>query len=843
MKVAAIFDAVVSAVALLAFTSQATAAPAPAKVDFGQDIAPILAARCLMCHGSQVQMSGLRLDRRADALKGGESGVSAITPGASEESRLIRYVAGLDPEIVMPPTGERLSEDQVALLRAWIDAGAIWEDPLAEDGVVAGEPTMDHWAFQPIRQPAIPEATDSEWVRNPIDSFVLARLREHGWEPGSPAEPHEILRRIYLGVIGIPPTLAEQEAFLADPSPEALDRVVDQLLARPGYGERWGRHWMDLVRYAETNGYERDAAKPEVWRYRDYVIRSLMGDKPFDQFAREQLAGDELEPVTPESLVATGYYRLGPWDDEPADPKQDRFDQLDDIIRTTSEVFLGLTVGCARCHDHKFDPIAARDYYGMAAVFNGLERPRDGRTELTLPIGTRDELAAEAERDTVIAPILDRMEEYLKPFRTELLKSGKSSLPPIAVEAWLVEPGARTVVQEVYAKAYAPILEQEVRAGLPDEARIRIESLEKEIGEIKEGRPDLPRGYFMHESRPEPPAMHLLKRGSAHSPGEQVAPAAPAVLVGEQLQFRPGSPTSRRRLTFANWLVSDENPLTARVIVNRVWQHHFGNGLVRTPSNFGRIGQQPTHPELLDWLASWFRREGWSLKGLHRLILTSNTYRMSKRWRDTYGEEDPENEYLWRVGRRRLDVEAVRDSMLAASGHLNRTMFGPSMYPRMPEAVLSASKKPDEGWQASDEAETSRRTLYAHVKRSMILPMLEVLDFCDTTRSTGERLVSTVAPQALTLFNGEFVNRQAKRFAHRILREAGSDPYQQVEYAYRLALARPPSAYESGVLVDFLQEESAQSSQDEPIEQGRRLAALAQMGRVIFNLNEFAYTD
>ncbi|MBL8291451.1 MAG: PSD1 domain-containing protein [Bryobacterales bacterium] len=731
-------------------------------IDYTRDVKPLLDKRCVACHGPKLAMHGLRLDTRAGALKGGESGAPALVPGRSAGSLLIRYVSGQDKEIVMPPSGPGLTADEIKTLKQWIDEGAAYPDAAAPETTQRS----DHWSFQPIRQPAVPTVTDRAWIRNPIDAFILARLESKGWKPAPEARPEQLVRRVFLDITGLPPTLEEQAR------PLDWDRLVEDLLNRPAYGERWGRHWLDLVRFAESNGYERDGVKPEAWRYRDYVIASFNKDKPFDRFIAEQLAGDELPGANAETLVALGFNRLGPWDDEPADPAEDRFDQLDDIVSTTSQVFLGLTLGCARCHNHKFDPLTARDYYSMAAIFNGLKRPQRGRTELTLPVATWTAVDREKERDARIA--------------TEV---------------------ARAAVQFKITGAYDP-------------------AIASQIEQWKRGQPDLPRGYFLHEPTAQPAKMHLLVRGKASRPGPEVEPAVPAILVREQPTFTPLARTSGRRLGLARWLASRDNPLTARVIVNRVWQFHFGEGLVRTPSDFGKLGEKPTHPELLDWLAAWFVNEGWSFKKLHRLILTSNTYRMSKARNETYAAEDPENRYWWRFPYRRMEAEAIRDSMLAVSGQLNTAMGGASMFPEIPEAALAGSSDPDKIWKTSPEPERNRRTVYAFLKRSMIVPMLEVLDLCDTARSTAQRMTTSVAPQALTLFNGDFVNAQARAFARRLQMEAGPDAERQIELAYRLALARPPTGAERRKMRAFLERE--------PVEQ---------LARVVLNLNEFVYPD
>ena len=654
----------------------------------------------------------------------------------------------------------------------------------------------EHWAFQPVRVPTVPAVKDQSWVRTPIDAFILAKLEEKSWRPAPSAEPQVLLRRLYLDLTGLPPTLAEQDAFLRDTSPQALDRVIDDLLARPAYGERAARRWLDLARYADTNAYERDALKPSVWRYRDYVISAFNADKPFDRFVREQIAGDELPDASEEAVIATGFHRLGPWDDEPADPKTDRFDQLDDIVSTNSQVFLGQTLACARCHDHKFEPLTMLDYYRMVAIFDPLKRPQSGRTELDSPAVVRERRAIFAKRDKAIAD-LQRLNNSVR------LLAG----------------------------------------GLADTSSAKIDALKPET-------PDVTRGYFLTEDSPSPtpPTTHILLRGSAERPGAKVVPGVPTVLAERQPEFlKPDAYTTRRRLSLANWIADANNPLTARVIVNRVWQWHFGHGLVRTESDFGTHGEPPTHPELLDWLANWFVDNGWSIKKLNRLILASATYRQASQIADlrlpianldnrrsaidNRQSADPDNKLLWKFPYRRLEVEAIRDSVLAASGRLNREMGGPGVFLPIPKEALEGHSDPKTVWTPSDEWSASRRTVYAVVKRSLTNPLLETLDLCDTARSTAKRSTTTVAPQALTLFNGEFVNQQAKYLADRLLNEAGPNEAKQIDLAYRLALCRPATEREVELMRAFLKKAGAGN------------AAREQMARVIFNLNEFVYPD
>ena len=566
--------------------------------------------------------------------------------------------------------------------------------------------------------------------------------------------------------------------FENDEAPDAWERLVDTLLSAPQMGERWGRHWLDLVRYADTNGYEGDGEKPFAWRYRDYVIDAINKDKPYNDFVREQVAGDEITGANVESVLATGFLRVGPWDAErgasvqPSEQVAERYNQLDDMVSTTSVVFLGITMGCARCHDHKFDPISARDYYSLVSVFQPLTRPHKFRAELATP-----------------------------------------AAPP----QWLKAKNAET----------------------------------------------FPQGYFFRELTPDPPDTHLLIRGNPNQPGPLVTPAVPAALVEQQPAFfMPDNFTSRRRLSLAEWIVDETNPLTARVIVNRVWQSHFGHGLVRTPSDFGRRSAKPSHPQLLDWLAHWFMHEAnWSLKSLHRLVMASNTYQMGTTWNATYAERDVDNLRLWHFPYHRLEMEVIRDSMLAVSGQLNLEMHGPSMFPKVPADATRSGYNPGNVWKPFDERDASRRTIYAYLKRTFIPPMFDVLDFCDTARSVERRSVSTVAPQALTLLNGEFVNRQAYHFAQRLIREAGPTPEKQITYAYQLALGRPPEQEELDATLDYLRtetqnflegdqgtlrHESGVNHNGPPKPRTAYLGrhwSLRQMCRVLFNLNEFVYTD
>ena len=725
-------------------------------------------------------------------------------------------------------------------------------EPAVEESVPDGAADSQHWSYRPVSRPEVPAVRATQWVRNPIDAFVLARLEERGWTPAAAASPAALMRRLYLDLVGLPPTIQEQKAVSEDVSARGFDKLVDQLLARDGYGERWGRHWLDLVRFAETNGYERDALKPHVWRYRDYVIRSFNADKPYDQFVREQLAGDEIEEATSETLIATGFYRLGPWDDEPADFAEDRFDQLDDMLNVTSQTFLGITLACARCHDHKFEDYTQREYYQVVAIFNPLQRPQSGRSDLDSPAGSRLQIAKVEQRDAAILRQDGHIHTLCRGAANSFLEKVaaeevKTTLPKNVIDALRVEWDKCTTDQRRQVRSHQSKIVAALTPWLDQNQREACEAALSAIAKLQRETPDLPRGYFFVESSPQAPPTHLLLRGKANSPGPEVQPGVPQVLTRESIRFlEPSSTTSQRRLSLAQWITDVDNPLTARVIVNRVWQHHFGRGIVRTPSDFGVMGTPPTHPHLLDWLAHWFTHEGgWSLKKLHRLILASNVYRMGTGWNDEYAAADPENNLLWRRSYRRLEVEAIRDTMLAISGKLDRSMYGPSMYPFIPGEILEGHADKLKIWPKFNEAQANRRTIYAYVKRSMIVPFLEVMDLCDTTRPAPERLITSVAPQALTMLNGDFVNRQAGYFANRLVAQAGTDATGQIRLAYRLALCRESTVREQNLMRQFIESETARRlGETEGLsEADARHYALTQMCRVILNLNELVYTD
>ncbi len=656
------------------------------------------------------------------------------------------------------------------------------------------------WAFRPVERPEVPslDAAPGE-IRNPIDAFLSRALREQEIQPAPEADRRTLARRLWFDLIGLPPTPEELEAFVRDPSDTAYEDLVDRLLASPHYGERWGRHWLDVVRYAETHGYERDDPKPNAWKYRDYVISSLNRDKPYDRFLTEQLAGDEVDDADDETKTATGLHRLGLIDDEPADPLMDRFDQLDDMVRTVGTTFLGLTIHCARCHDHKFDPISQADYYRMVAFFApGVRYQRGVDESISLALASESEERRVSELNRAV----DRQIASLRE-RINGIGEGQGTL-----EA----------------------------------------DLETQVKELEESRPaKLPMALGFTDSGPTAEPTKLLVRGDAHKPGEDVAPGFLSALQPEAPAIStPGAgKTTGRRLALARWITGPDNPLTARVMVNRVWQYHFGRGIVGTPSDFGAMGEEPSHPELLDWLASEFVARGWSLKALHRLMVTSAAYRRSDHWDPKAGEADPYNTLLWRMAPRRLESEPIRDAVLAVSGELNPAVGGPSVMPPIDKAVMAGQSRPGSGWDVSPGHLASRRSVYVHVKRTLAPPELELLDAADTNAPCPRRAVTTTAPQALTLLNGTFLHAQADRFADRLRRDAGDEPSAQVARAFRLALARDPSDVELRQSLDFLASQAAlitrrprPEDRADPVREALKAFCL-----VMLNTNEFVTVD
>lgn len=1085
---------------------------------FEKQVQPILKARCLKCHGGEVKIrGGLRLSSRAALLKGGDQGpaVELKTPADSLLLQAINY-DGLE----MPPSG-KLPKSEIEVLTRWVEQGAPWA-PGAKDEESKpheGPPQVDdaarnYWAYRPRHVPPVPQVKNAGWVRNPVDAFLLKSLEAEGLAPAPPADPVALIRRAYYDLIGLPPPPEEIDRFVADPSDAAYEKLIDRLLDSPQYGEKWGRHWLDLVRFAETHGYERDSIKPFAWRYRDYVINAFNSDKPYDQFLKEQLAGDELDVVTQETLIATGYYRLGLWDDEPADRLLAKYDVLDGIVSTTGQVVLGMTVGCARCHDHKKDPLPQRDYYRMLAFFRDVTdmNPKNTRMYATdehrqiqarlLDAKQKREAElhrqlAEIEQQFVTAlesrtgirvarrPLPDlvdlkfrlyrdtweRLPEFdsLKPETTgdlphhfvtlgaasrneaiglvfegqlrvpqagefsftydateglRLIVEGRrivdhsgrgrhqgiervslaAGLVPVRIEYFNTDkkpelklswqgPGveARSLTDDsaageglrfvadsrkepqewsythtapaggwsnpsydesqwqhgpggfgtagtpggvvrtrwntkdiwlrkafrvdrvpervsidlhhddeieiylngrlVYEKqgfliAYQRIMlppeaaqalvvgdnvlavhchqttgGQYVDVGLSattDREIIRSQLFEQADQVLKPGTAgkykslseqlDASRNRQLPEIGTEIMCVaergrektFVLIRGNPGAQGDVVEPGFPLVLTSAAPAVREpttaADATSGKRRALAEWLTSPENPVTPRVMANRLWQFHFGRGIVPTPNDFGKLGEPPTHPELLEWLAGEFVRRGWRMKDMHRLIMRSSAYRMSSRATPEGLERDPANHLFWRFNMRRLAAEEVRDSILAVSGTLNLKAGGPGVYPPIPRAVLAGQSVPGSGWGNSPPEEASRRSVYVHVKRSLLVPILSQHDMADTDSSCAARFTTTVPTQALGMLNGEFTNEQAIKVAERLERDVPANLAGQIARGIRLTTSRPPNEDEIQRDVEFVKKLQTDSSMN-------ARQALVQYCLLLLNANEFVYLD
>ncbi|MGH9766646.1 MAG: DUF1553 domain-containing protein [Blastocatellia bacterium] len=830
--------------AALAFTSQQRSAAASASDFFKQKVAPIFERNCAMCHGAGVQRSGLDLRGEEAILKGGSRG-PAVVAGAAEKSLLYRLISRKE-EPAMPMGMDKLSEADVAAIAQWINglsasvANASPETiPTRQPGYSITEKDRQFWSFVKPVPPALPKVKNRRWARNEIDAFVLNKLEQNGLGPNRAASPGELLRRVYLDLTGLPPSPEETAEFLKNPSDAAYAKVVDRLLSSQHYGERWGRHWLDLARYADSGGYEFDYDRPHAWRYRDYVIKSFNEDKPYNRFIIEQLAADQLDGVdvkaNPEALIPTGYVRSGPTVDN-ANNEETRMDELDDMVTTTSSVFLGMTVGCARCHDHKYDPIPQRDYYRMQAIFFPFQKAE------SVMVSKEEEAANKArnkEIDELVRPFRQKIAAIEKPVRQKLLDEKTEFHVRLAEMSNGFGDKTKEQFREETAKRFARdvnLQPEEIEALLsPEDLKARKE-VQNEIDKINKTRPKLLPSAMGVTDMNDPSKAHLLKRGDWRNKGEEVQPGLPRVLTGD----RSLDPKNRRR-QLAEWVASADNPLTARVAVNRIWQYHFGKGIVKTPSDFGATGDRPSHPELLDWLATEFVKRGWSWKAMHRLVLLSNAYRQSSQFNERAAAKDPENRLLWRMNPRRLEAEPLRDSILAVSGKLNREMFGPGIYPRIDPDVINTGSRPRWPLDAKDDHDTWRRSVYIFVKRSVILPLIEVFDCPATVVSGPVRAVSTVSPQALALMNNEFVLQQAGFFAERLVKEAGEDKRAQVIQAFKIALNRAPSAKETEWSLSFLksQAEGYARRKDEKPE----ASALRDFCHAVFNLNEFVYVD
>ena len=976
---------------LSATCSEDTKTATPEQIAFfEQKVQPLLTANCNECHGDKKAKGALRLNSRQAMLKGGQQG-PAINSAHFEQSLLLEMISYKDDDHQMPPKA-KLPPALAEILTQWVKMGAPWPVGNAPKGGAGNEPATaetppkdfasefsarsDWWAYHPLLRPAVPEVKNKEWAKNPIDSFILAKLEHSGLSPVGPAEKIALIRRAYYDLTGLPPTPAEVDAFVADANPNAYEKLIDRLLESPHYGEKWGRNWLDLVRYAETNGYERDGPKPFAWRYRDYVIKAFNDDKPYDRFIKEQIAGDELDDVTTESLIATGYYRLGIWDDEPADRPMAKYDVLDSIVSTTCQTMLGMTVNCARCHDHKRDPISQKDYYSMLAFFQDITESVPEPYEIITPVdksANDKKIAAKAleeehlmsemagierefrtgleQKDSALSKQLDsKLESAAAEILPDSRKAGQvwsyaTSNPnpdtwqrhdyddkkwntgeggfgtkgtPGGVirtvwntpDIWMrrkfevLEPQSQLTLTvhhdediEVYINGKkvfnaAAFLTDYIAVPLDDDARkllvngantiavhchntvggqyvdvgltnqqkgLNIADVIKDRGVQILGKQQAEHyaalkttleksrkakiestGFTIlavKEKGRSP--THILARGNPNMPGEEVKPAFPSVLKAPAVVLpapKPGETSSGRRRILAEWLASKENRMTPRVMANRLWQYHFGRGLCRSSNDFGRLGELPTHPELMDWLACEFMERGWKLKSMHKLIMMSAAYQMSSQDNTASLAKDPANDLFWRFDMRRLGAEEIRDSILSVNGTINMKMGGPSIYPEMPLELLATSSHPNDAWGKSPIEEQSRRSVYIYIKRSMVESVLQSFDMADTDASCPVRFATTVPTQALSSLNSKFFNLQAAALARRLRKDAGENSTEQVKLAFRLALLREPTAQEiqRGVgFINRLQSEDHVSAE----------SALNSFCLLVLNLNEFVYLD
>ncbi len=935
----------------------------PADVAFyEQQVKPILDESCLKCHGGEKTKADLRVTSRGAIVRGGETG-PAVDLEKNANSLLLKMINYADDDHQMPPK-QKLKAEQIAVITEWVKKGLPWTPGVVDEHAqvvkkpLINDETRNYWAYKkPLKTPE-PAVSNPSWVSNPIDAYVLADLDKNGLKPAAPATKAALIRRVSYDLIGLPPSAEDVAGFIANHDPKAYEQLIDKLLASPHYGEKWGRHWLDVVGYADTNGYERDGDKPHSWRYRDYVVKAFNEDKPYDQFIVEQLAGDEMPNRTADSVTATGYYRMGLWDDEPADRELAKYDNLDRIVSTTSGAMMGMALGCARCHDHKRDPILQDDYYRMLGFFNNIKHMNKGGPAIETKVSsTPEQKIVWEQRVAVLEKIVASAEQTFT-----------AKLPPNEQQAAKVSKGFSKLSYRQYAGHFAQLpdfnklkIEQkgDIADGLIDPT---IAGRENDYGFVFEGTLEVPNSGVYTFSLDSDDGSRLsvngkvvlemdgirglsgyqnakvtLKSGTAKVrldyfqavggrglkmvwsnsaigtiplvKGSDVAAGATqqladtmdqrgAALLGEAAYIayrdarrelnhlranptgeylalsisednnvsdtfvlargnpaaktktvQPGFPTvlgfadpklastpAGRRTALAQWIINPENPLTARVMANRLWQHHFGRGIVGTSSDFGKLGEQPTNQPLLDWLALAFIERQWSIKSMHRLIMTSNAYRMSSQDDSAALAKDAGNLHLWRFNMRRLTAEEIRDSILLVDGSLNLAMGGPSIFAPMPKAVLATSSQPHNAWGKSSADDEVRRSIYIKVKRSLVHPMLSMHDFADTDQSCPVRFATTVPTQALTMLNSEFMQDRAAAFALRLQNAEPKSLDKQITLGLRLATQREPQAIEirrGSTFVADLQNKEGLNAQD----------ALKFFCLMTLNLNEFVYLD
>ena len=848
---------------------------ADAELSFERDIRPIVKTHCFHCHGEGEKLKGgvdLRLRRfMLRELKDG--GGNVMVPGKPDASEMLRLVR----EGGMPKEGRKLNAGEIAKLEKWIAAGAptLREEPAEVPKFFITEEEREFWAFQPVARPAVPGEG------NPIDAFVSAKLKEHGLDFAPEADARTLIRRIALDLTGLPPTPGEVEAFAAESirNPQsAIRNLADRLLASPAYGERWARHWLDVAGYADTNGMtEADSPRPHAWRYRDYVIRAFAADKPWNDFIVEQLAGDELAGATHanaaqiaanfaklDMLTATGFLRMAPdgTGDEVADAKLARNEVIADTLKVVSSSLLGLTVGCAQCHDHRYDPIAQTDYFKLRAIFEpaldwkNWRNPKERLTSLYTPEQRLHAEAIEGEaREWDLAADARTIEHKNRIFAARLAALPEEMREPIRL-ARATPPDKRTPEQRQLFKDQPGL---NVDAGSLDlfdkEADNAVKAMRAEGNKLRATKPVEPFVMALTEVAGQVPETHLFNRGDHDQPREKIAPGELTILGVADIPERGGE-TTQRRLAYARWLTSGRHPLVARVLVNRFWLGHFGRGLVNTPGDFGTLGERPTHPELLDWLASEFMANGWKLKPLHKLLVTSRAYRQSSR-NDAAQAADPDNRFYARFRLRRLDAETLRDSMLVATGKLNAQQFGPAVGVALDPAgrIVPGNQKKDAngdpiGFDPVGDQEF-RRSIYITMRRRQPLTMLDTFDAPVMSPNCSARVVTTVAPQSLLLMNDAFIVNTATQLAERLRREHAGDARGQLTGAWRLLYGSAPSDAELRTALSFLAEQSetlrARAAQAPPKKDAPpadpQLQALASLCQTLLSANRFLYVE
>ena len=779
-------------------------------VDFRRDVAPILQQRCLACHNERVQRGGLSLQSADAVRRGGESG-QAIEAGDPASSYLLDLVIPTDGKAEMPQGETPLKPDEIDILRRWIAGGAGWPD-----GVVLEPPTL--WSLKPVVRPDVPtfeSGSDTLLIRNPIDSFISARLQEAGLKPVPEADRRTLIRRLYLDITGLPPSPEAVEAFAADEEPNAYERVVDGLLESPHYGERWGRYWLDLARYADSEGYLGDALRPHAWVFREWVIEAINRDLPFDQFTIEQLAGDLLDEPTLDQKIATGFHRNTLRNTEAGvDLELYRTKEIVDRVNTTGMVWLGLTLGCAECHEHKNDPISQTEFYRLYAFFNNAD-------EVGVPVTRPWEVAEYEAAVQAWEPEWKKLVAELQRFEKDGLTAEQQASISKALSGSSID--------------WKPLLElfrTEVDGWEKLKTRVDAQLKTKPAKPATKARAFAKRTKDLRDT-----FVHI--RGVYTRHGVQVEPGTPSVLPA--LESRSEEPD---RLDLARWLFHEDNPLTARVAVNRIWQHLFGTGLVSTPNDFGNKGSRPTHPQLLDWLATEYRRLGWSRKAMIRLIVTSSTYRLSSRSNAVPGQQDAGNQLLWRQNSYRESAEIVRDLHLAASGLLDRTIGRRGIRPPLPAFVTEVGRSVK--WPVSEGSERYRRGMYIFFKRTVPYPMLMTFDAPDSTVSCSRRERSNTPLQALTLLNDPVFYECAQNLGEQLRKQHGADLSAAIDDLFLRCLGRQPTDVERGVLTVAYQDVarlSAEQGGKEATGEQAEAAAMTAVTRIVMNLDEFITRD